>query len=218
MRPLYFDGTRVDQGWVTSVRKQGYTSPVSDAAVCGYMGSGTYTVRVKVQWSAAVRSWKRIPVYRYRDVQRPTGETTPTQWETRDFPFTCALDGPATQNTEYRGGVTLAFYNCSASDGAPINFGQQDCCTVTMPNSDWTFQDMYYQQLLLAPNRNNIPFSDVPQSVTGTGKGMVAIGGGDPVYETVRQQYVHHYRKKRVVRWVRQPPVIANRVVQVTVR
>ena len=218
MRPLYFDGTRVDQGWVTSVRKQGYTSPVSDAAVCGYMGSGTYTVRVKVQWSAAVRSWKRIPVYRYREVQQPTGETTPTQWETRDFPMTCALDGPATQNSEYRGGILMAYYDCASGGDVSIDFGQQDCCTVTIPNSDWTFNGMYYEQIFLASTRNDIPFGDVPQSLAGTGKADVVVGGGDPAYETGRHRSVHHQRQNRFVRWVRQPPVIADRVVQVTVR
>lgn len=218
MRHIHFPGTRVDEASVTAVRKQGYTFPVSDAAVCGYMGSGTYTVTTKVWWSASTWRSKHVPVYRYREVRRPTGETTPTEWETRDYPFTCALDGPATQNTEYRGGVIIAFYNCSSSDEAPINFGWDDCCTVNLPSSDWTYQGRYYGQLLLAPTRNNIPFSDVPQSVTGTGKGTVAVGGGDPIYESVRERYVHHYRKKRVLRWVKQRPVIATHVVQVTVR
>jgi len=112
----------------------------------------------------------------------------------------------------------LAFYNCTSSGDVPISFSWPDCCTVTIPSSDWTFNSMYYGQLLLASTRNDIAFGEVPQTVTGTGKAQVEVGGGDPIYETVRQRYVHHYRKKRVVRWVRQPPVIANRVVQVTVR
>lgn len=214
----YFPGTRVDSSWVTSVRKQGFTFPVSDYKVCGYMGSGTYTVKTKVRWSVAKWGWKRVPVYRYKDVQKPTGEYTPPVWADKAYPFTCAINGPATQNSEYRGGVLAAFYNCVSDDGSDISFAEDS--TVNLPSSDWTFTDLdYYSgQLILSPTRNNIPFSEVPATVTGTATQTVQVGGDEPIYETVSKRYVHHYRKKRVTRWVKQPALTVNRVVQVTVR
>lgn len=215
----YSPGSRVDSSWVTSVRKRGYTYPVSDFRVCGYMGSGTYTVKTKVMWSVARWGQKRVPVYRWRDVQKPTGEYTPPIWADQDFSFTCALNGPATLNMEYRGGILLAFYNCSSNDGSRIYFGDTDCCTVNIPSSDWVLQHLGADaQLLLAPTRNNIPFGEVPQSVTGIARQSVQVGGDEPIYETVSQRYVHHYRNKRVRRWVKQPTLTAERTVQVTVR
>lgn len=213
----YYPGTRVDSSFVTSVRKRGFTFPVSDYKVCGYMGSGTYTVKTKVRWSAATWGWKRVPVYRYKDVQKPTGEYTPPVWADKAYPFTCTLDGPTTQNSEYRGGILTAYYRCASDDGSDIDLDEDS--TVNLPNSDWTFTYLDSSgQLILRPTRTNIPFDEVPVTVTGTAVNTVQVGGDEPIYKTVSKRYVHHYRKKRVSRWVKKPPLIVSRVVQVTVR
>jgi hypothetical protein len=211
-------GTRVDRAWVVSVRKRGYTFPVSNHKFCGYMGSGTYVLRIKVRWSVVRWRWKRVPVYRYKDVQKFTGEYTPTVWGDKLFPFTCRLDAPTTLSTEYLGGILGAYYDCASDDGSEIDFTVTDS-EVNLPNPDWDFSHLSYDgRLILSPKRYNIPFGEVPTTVTGTATDRVVVGGEEPIYTTVSKRYIHHYRKKQVRRWLKRPTFTVKRVVQVIVR
>lgn len=97
--------TRIVDKQAISVRKRGLTHPVSYYEICGYMGSGTYTVKTKLDWQVRKKEKRSEPVYRYRTVRKFTGEYTPKVWEWRERPITCTL------YREYIPNTSAAFYH-----------------------------------------------------------------------------------------------------------
>lgn len=214
-------GTRIDSRWVSSVRKRGYTYPISRGKVCGYMGSGTYTIRMNVKWSR--RGWgvKSVPVYRYKDVQKVDHyEYVERAYE--DWPFTCTLLKTTTGET---GGTPYAFssYRCALDNGKQWDAGLTlpETYTTTLPEGhqpSWPTWSSYprenYDDVVVYGNVT----TPAPAAFTGTARVATAPEGNRPVYRTVKKRYVHHYRKKKVRRWIPQKSVTEVHVVQVSVR
>lgn len=212
-------GTRVDSASVIAVRKPGYTFPVSEYRVCGYMGSGTYSLRIKVWWSKKHWVKKRVPVYRFKDVQKEIGETSPEPIY-EDWPFTCskvdASSGPD---------WTYSWYNCPRDNGVPWPTGVYNTplvtkCVSTLPSElavDWPWngnmptQPSDYERVWVVGDGS-------PDTFTGTVTVRTGQTEPQPTYETVQKRYIHHYRTTKVQRWVRQTPFTVERNVRVDVR
>lgn len=195
---IYSPGTRVDSSEVVSVRKSGYTFPLSQYRVCGYMGSGTYTVKTRVRWSVSRKKTKRVRVYSERDV---------------DVPFTCTLESlpdPPTANDEWD---DSAVYRCAYDDGREWD----EEVDYSRNPEDLEYYERYYWvnnlptgwisylvhgQLDVEP-ANPYAVSELPQTFTGA---------------TRESESYFFYRQKRVLRWIKKPTLTVNRVVQVTVR
>ena len=193
---IYASGTRIDSSEVVSVRKRGYTFPVSRYRVCGYMGSGTYTVKTKVWWSVSRVGTKRVRVYRERDV---------------DVPFTCGLEKLPDTPTEDDEWNDYAIYRCAYDDGREWD---EDAEYSSSPD-DLDYFETYFSvnnlpggwQASLMQGRLDVwpsdPTSDMPPTFTGATRES--------------ESYVT-YRKKRVLKWIKKPTMTVTRDVRVTVR
>lgn len=200
VKTIYSPGSRIDSSEVVSVRKRGYTFPVSHYRVCGYMGSGTYTVKVRVRWS----------VSRWRSKWRWDGYQ-----ELVDVPFTCSLDRPP-DPPDYE-----SVYVCAYDDGREWNDEYEyttdpdatgferyywvnnllNGCDHTglSGNYDWAYLWINPQDWSLGPACSQV----WPQTLTG--------GTREP-------EWIEYRYKKRVRQWVKKPTFTVSRVVQVTVR
>ncbi len=193
---IYSPGSRVDSAEVVSVRKRGYTFPVSRHRVCGYMDSGTYTIKARVWWSVSRWKTKWFRQRAVRDVDRP---------------FTCT----APDSAGYKGGLLYAAYPCVFDDGGDIGDGYH------YYTEDVEFEDDYgkYYRLNDMPSgwRSKFWGEDLdvypPDQSPVRSDWPVAVTGAVVEGELYWDRY-----KKRVRRWIKKPTFTVKRVVQVTVR
>ncbi len=194
---MYAPRSRVDSAEVVSVRKRGYTFPVSRYRVCGAMGSGTYTVKSRVRWS--VSRWRTK--WAWNEVVKDV-----------DVPFTCTFNRPPDTPDDYDG-VDYAYYECTFDDGREWDEDVEYY-------DDMKYVDEYSKFFWV----HNLPIgwrSDLwngsldvyPPDPWAVSEWPLTLTGAVADTESHYERY-----KKRVRRWIKRPTFTVKRVVEVTVR
>lgn len=217
---VHWQNTRTGKGvsiWVT-IRKPGYTQPIKGGRICGYMGSGTYNLRIRIDWEKRKKVTVRKPVYRWKTVQKPdpmNATWVPPVYE--DWPFTCTLTGyPPNMSPENNWGY--ASYSCAFDNGREWQ-DFYDTGKGLYP-TDQTGCELYFpDDTNLATGYCQTKMTPMPPTLTGRAEDiLLADGYFVPAYTTVEKRYIHHYRNVRVTKWVEARSFYVNRSIQVTVR
>lgn len=215
---VHWRNTKTGKGvgmWVT-IRKPGYTQRIKGGRICGYMGSGTYNLRIRLDWKKRKKVTVNKPVYRWKTVQKIVDyewvEAVYEQWK-----FTCTMtEGipPKYGN----GGYGQAWYVCAYDNGQPwvVPDEAYSGYPVDQAQSELVFYDG--NNVALGLYTGAAESGSLPQVLTGSAKVEVQALYARPIYGTQEKRYIHHYRKVRVRKWVEARSFYVNRSISVTVR
>lgn len=199
-------------GLSVSVRKPGYTQPIKGDRICGYMGSGTYNLRIRMNWEKRKKVTVTRPNYRWTPYQKYVGETyTPAVYE--DWPFTCTMtEGSPPANPD--GSYAMGWFACRFDNGQPWPVPEVYTeFPVDQPGVRMTGYANEAETFASMPSLGDV----IPTVLTGRREMFVRPAEFIPIYETRYKRKQVGWDKDRVWKWVEAKSFYVNRTINVTV-